>query len=43
MSRSCITNGGEEEHLEVIGVKSRRKENTRWVLKWIWVRRDGGS
>jgi hypothetical protein len=29
MDRECNTNGGEEEHIEVIGSKARRKENTK--------------
>jgi hypothetical protein len=36
MGRACNTNGGKEEHIQVIGVKARRKEITR-KTKMLWV------
>jgi hypothetical protein len=33
MGEECSTNGAEEEHLQVIGVKARGKETTRKTEK----------
>jgi hypothetical protein len=35
MSRECSANGGEEERIEVIGGKPRRKENTRKTKMYV--------
>jgi hypothetical protein len=32
---ACTTNGGEEEHVEIIGRKTRGKENTRKTKKLV--------
>jgi hypothetical protein len=31
VGEACGTNGGEEEHVKVIGKKARRKETTRKI------------
>jgi hypothetical protein len=35
ISRACSTNGEEEERLDVIGGKARRKETTRKIQTWV--------
>jgi hypothetical protein len=43
MSRACNTNGGEEERVEDIGGKARRKEATRKTKMYVGEQYQSGS